>query len=162
MGRVSMSNVVPIMATGYLPSRERERLKELWTQLAGASAEKGFADGLLEELFESQSESLRDRIHLVSASIEERKGLGVRTSHEAQKRREDIEVALQQFPMMTCCPHVERRRSHLERELDELLRDLNKKETSAWKDLHGLYRDMFYLLYKERTLETVRRAVQYK
>ena len=94
-----MSNVVPIMATGYLPTRERERLKELWTQLAGASAEKGFADGLLEELFESQSESLRDRIHLVSASIEERKGLGVRTSHEAQKRREDIEVALQQFPI---------------------------------------------------------------
>ena len=116
----------------------------------------------MEELFESQSESLRDRIHLVSASIEERKGLGVRTSHEAQKRREDIEVALQQFPMMTCCPHVERRRSHLERELDELLRDLNQEETSAWKDLHGLYRDMFYLLYKERTLETVRRAVQYK
>ena len=66
--------------------------------LAGASAEKGFADGLLEELFESPSESLKDRIHLVSASIEERKGLGVRTSHEAQKRREDIEVAPNNFP----------------------------------------------------------------
>ena len=37
-----------------------------------------------------------------------------------------------------------------------------KEETSAWKDLYGLYKDMFYLLYKERTLETVRRAVQYK
>ncbi len=98
MGRVSMSNVVPIMAAGYLPSRERERLKELWTQFAGASAEKGFADGLLEELFESQSESFRDRIHLVSASIEERKGHGVRTSHEAQSAARTSRLRSNNFP----------------------------------------------------------------
>ena len=37
-----------------------------------------------------------------------------------------------------------------------------KEESSVWKDPHGLYKDMFYLLYKERTLKIVRRAVQYK
>ena len=39
---------------------------------------------------------------------------------------------------------------------------LSHEETSTWKDLHGLYRELFYLLYKERTLETVKKAVKYK
>jgi hypothetical protein len=143
-----------------LSNPELGKHKELWKDLDSSSSGKDSADGLVEELFAGQGISLKDSVNLLAESIDKRKRLTGEKAKEAQKRRDEIEVALKQFPLGTCYPHVEARRAHLERELHELLRDLKEEDVSAWKDVHGLYKDMIYFVFKYRALDTVKRAAR--
>ena len=149
-----------VVAMDDLSGEDVERMKKLWKQLEGFSPTEGFADGLLEELFYTQEKSLRDSIRLVSTSINRRRSLAVHKREQAQDRQNQIVVALDLFPMVACYSHLEARRSQRERELDELLRELQHEEVSALEDLHQLYQGLIYLAYKLQTLGTVKKAVK--
>lgn len=143
----------------YLSDAEREKLKKQWQDLVGVSPDQTLGDGLLEELFANQDRSLKDSLQRVSDAVAQRKFLAQSQAHRLESRISEIKVALGQFPFGTCYPHLEARRSHLERQLDALLHDRHGDEVAYWSDLHRLYKELIYLTYKDQTLRAVRRAV---